>query len=136
MGKGTDLGLLDLLKSKGGSADALTALAARTPAHEPADAPAADREAKLNEVISRIQQLAGGEAGKTDSRAAKQPQSKPTPSQSTAASKSDQTAEQQEFIPLEPPTIREAGLTDSEVEALILKYLLSRGDSTGRDISD
>src|SRR5256885_8467 len=83
MGKGNDLGLLDLLKSKGGSADALTALAARTPAHEPADAPA-DREAKLNEVISRIQQLAGGEAAKTDSRAAKQPQSKPIPSQSTA----------------------------------------------------
>src|SRR5437764_4061675 len=135
MGKGNDLGLLDLLKSKGGSADALTALAARTPAHEPADAPA-DREAKLNEVISRIQQLAGGEQGKTDSRAAKQPQSKPTQSQSTAASKSDQTAEQQEFIPLEPPTIREAGLTDSEVEALILKYLLSRGDCTGREISD
>jgi predicted ATPase with chaperone activity len=29
-----------------------------------------------------------------------------------------------------------AGLTDSEVEALALKFLLSRGDATGRDIAD
>ena len=40
------------------------------------------------------------------------------------------------IIPIEPPTIRDAGLTDSEVESLILKYLLSRGDCTGREVSD
>ena len=37
------------------------------------------------------------------------------------------------FLPIEPPTVRDAGLTDSEVESLILKYLLSRGDCTGRE---
>ena len=40
------------------------------------------------------------------------------------------------YIPFEPTTIRDAGLTDSEVEALILKYLLARGDCTGREIAD
>ena len=37
MSKGNDLGLLDLLKGKGHGADALAALAAKAPAHEPAD---------------------------------------------------------------------------------------------------
>jgi hypothetical protein len=40
------------------------------------------------------------------------------------------------FIPLEPRSLREAGLTDSEVEALLVKYLLSRGDASGRDLAD
>ncbi len=41
-----------------------------------------------------------------------------------------------EYIPMEPESYREAGLTDSEVESLILKYLLGRGDASGRDIAD
>ncbi len=40
------------------------------------------------------------------------------------------------FLPVEPESFRDAQLTDSEVEALILKYLLSRGDASGRNISD
>jgi predicted ATPase with chaperone activity len=41
-----------------------------------------------------------------------------------------------EFVPTDPASLREAGLTDSEVEALALKYLLSRGDAAGREIAD
>jgi predicted ATPase with chaperone activity len=41
-----------------------------------------------------------------------------------------------EYIPAEPASIRDAGLTESEVESLMLKYLLSRGDSTGRDVAE
>src|SRR4051812_24652701 len=41
-----------------------------------------------------------------------------------------------EFRPLEPLSFDEAQLTGSEVEALILKYLLARGDSSGRDTAD
>ncbi|MBN2291553.1 MAG: AAA family ATPase [Pirellulales bacterium] len=37
---------------------------------------------------------------------------------------------------MEPESFREAGLTDSEVEALALKYLLARGDATGREIAE
>ena len=39
-------------------------------------------------------------------------------------------------MPIEPASFRAAGLTDSEVEALMLKFLLARGDATGRDIAD
>lgn len=50
----------------------------------------------------------------------------------------DQTppADDTSFVPAEPASFREASLTDSEVEALMLKYLLARGDASGRDIAD
>ncbi len=41
----------------------------------------------------------------------------------------------QEFTPVEPESFRQADLSDSEVEALILKFLLARGDAAGRDIA-
>lgn len=41
-----------------------------------------------------------------------------------------------EWMPLEPDTLTDAGLTDSEVEALILKTLNSRAEATGRYLSD
>jgi predicted ATPase with chaperone activity len=41
-----------------------------------------------------------------------------------------------EFVPEEPTSLRETGMTDSELEALVLKMLLSRGDQPGRDIAD
>ena len=40
------------------------------------------------------------------------------------------------FTPAEPASLRETDLTESEVEALILKFLLTRGDATGREIAD
>jgi predicted ATPase with chaperone activity len=42
----------------------------------------------------------------------------------------------QAFAPIEPASFDAASLSDSEVESLILKYLLARGDATGRDIAD
>ena len=41
-----------------------------------------------------------------------------------------------QFIPLEPETLDEAGLNESFVEALILKLLLSCGDTAGRGIAE
>jgi len=43
---------------------------------------------------------------------------------------------QNTFVPVEPESFRSAGLTDSEVEALMLKFLLARGDASGRDIAE
>ncbi|MGD0653860.1 MAG: AAA family ATPase [Thermoguttaceae bacterium] len=40
------------------------------------------------------------------------------------------------FIPREPESFADAGLSESEVEALILKFLLARGDVNGRDIAE
>jgi predicted ATPase with chaperone activity len=39
------------------------------------------------------------------------------------------------FVPRAPASLKEAGLTESEVEALILKFLLNRGTATGAAIS-
>jgi hypothetical protein len=41
-----------------------------------------------------------------------------------------------DFIPIEPESFREADLTESEVESLTLKYLLSRGNGSGRSIAE
>jgi len=40
------------------------------------------------------------------------------------------------FIPQEPESLAAAGLTESEVEALILKYMLSCGNATGRALAE
>ena len=40
-----------------------------------------------------------------------------------------------DFVPQEPESFREASLSDSDVESLLLKCLLSRGDMTGRDLA-
>lgn len=40
------------------------------------------------------------------------------------------------FVPRSPDSLYEASLTQSEVEELVLKYLLARGDASGRAIAD
>jgi hypothetical protein len=40
------------------------------------------------------------------------------------------------FLPAEPTSFLEAGLTDSEVGSLVLKYMLAIGDASGRTISE
>lgn len=40
------------------------------------------------------------------------------------------------FYPPQPKSFKQAGVNDSQIEALVLKYLLSVGDSTGREICE
>ena len=40
------------------------------------------------------------------------------------------------YIPREPTSLQSAGITESEVESLILKFLLARGNCTGHGIAD
>jgi hypothetical protein len=101
--------------------DPWSQLAATEPDH---DAPADDQNQKDEEIdalLDRINSLG-------DDKTEEQPQPDGPPSQA----QSDKDA----FVPMEPASFREAQLTDSEVEALILKFLLARGDATGRDIAD
>jgi hypothetical protein len=91
-------------------ADPWAAVAAKEPVHEPAG-----EDDKLENLLKRIQGLAGGK---------------------DEALVEVEAVDSEEFVPVEPKTFREAELTDSEVETLILKYLLSRGDATGRDVAD
>ncbi|MBW8884736.1 MAG: AAA family ATPase, partial [Planctomycetia bacterium] len=145
---GNDLGILELLKTNGSGPDALTALAAKTPAHDPGE-PAAAPEKKINEVISRIMQLTGSDVRRDGQKQNIQSESVArtvAEASSTAglgsgakASSSETNAgikDDCDFVPMDPASIRDAGLTDSEVEALILKYLLARGDSSGRDVAE
>src|SRR4029079_8178940 len=137
MSAGNDVGILDLLKSNASGADALAALAAKKPAHDPGE-PGAAPEAKINEVISRIMQLTGSDMrrdGKPNVPAESVARTVAEASASAgvgsaakapAAESSGGIKDDCDFVPREPSSIRDAGLTDSEVEALILKYLLSR----------
>ena len=96
-------------------------------------------------MLNRIVQLTGADVRKPDATSTSAPSiarvvSAATTSAALATAPPIETAgsvdASEEFIPVDPSSIHDAGLTDSEVEALILKYLLSRGDSTGRDVSE
>lgn len=40
------------------------------------------------------------------------------------------------YTPREPQSFRDAGLTDSAVESLALKFLMTRGEASGREVAD
>lgn len=102
-------------------ADPWAALAATEPEHEAASSPAADD--RLDALLDRIRNLTGQ---------ASTPEPAAPPPADTAAPSLDGEG----FLPIEPTSFRAANLTDSEVEALILKFLLVRGDAIGRDIAE
>src|SRR3990172_3559637 len=88
-------------------------------------APAADgaEDPQLADLMERINRLTAGEGDQPGSVAGGRDGAARTPVQ-------------EGFVPQEPVSFREAGLTATEVESLILKFLMSRGDAVGRDIAD
>lgn len=113
--------ILSQLVGEGGSEhstkDPWESLAATGPAHETDGEDGGD--SKLNGLLQRINKLThGGEA--TEGAGAVEKGDEPAPG----------------FIPCEPQSLQEVGLSESEVESLILKLMLSRGDLVGRDIAD
>ena len=63
----------------------------------------------------------------------------PIPTEEAAARPADDQIEvlaETQFVPKEPMSLAEAELTQSEVEGLILKYLLARGEGSGREITE
>ncbi len=124
MPNANDAELLEVLSGKRASAgenDPWTQLTAKPPAHEAwQDA----QEVKLAEVLNRINKMTGKEQGAGDLSSAASPSNTP------------EQIGPDVFVPPEPKSIREAGLIESEVEALALKYVLARGDISGRDISE
>ena len=98
-----------------GGADPWESLAATSPAHEREDS--AQGDDKLNGLLKRINQLTGEESA-------------------DGCSASKEGEREKEFVPGEPQSLHEVGLSESEVEALILKLMLSRGDLVGRDIAE
>lgn len=109
--------LLALLAAKGknATADPWSTLDATRPEHDrPRTAEKPVQDAKLDALLSRLQGITANETtsvGITPLPAA------PAPG---------------EFLPVEPTSFAAAQLTTSEVEALLLKMLLARGDASGR----
>jgi DNA replication protein DnaC len=133
MTKSNDNNLMALLGKKAGGNDTWTALAAKTPVHDPPEAKTPAQDEKLQQLLQRIGQLTGpSDPRKT---APPSPAAPKPPAGAPAAIEAGHTAVD-DFLPIEPPTIRDAGLTDSEVESLLLKFLLARGDLTGREMAD
>ena len=119
--------LLARLAQHGAASDGANpwqSLGATEPDHEVVEKGQGQDE-KLNALLSRIQTLAKPDGGG------------PAPAGAQAASSRDGAPVGGDgFLPGEPSSIRGAGLTESEVEALVLKFLLARGDASGRDIAD
>ena len=107
--------------------DPWEALAATEPTHEAGSVREGDDDEKLNGLLQRINRLtqaqAGGETvGRGCGRSRRRGRASiRTPTSSYRANHSRSA---------------KSGLSESEVEALVLKLLLSRGDLVGRDIAD
>ncbi|HEY2148587.1 MAG TPA: AAA family ATPase, partial [Pirellulales bacterium] len=122
------------------AADTYAAVAAKEPEHNLPTAVVMEevekaRQEKLDQLLGRIAQLTGGATAAANPTAVGTVGKKPTaPAKAVEAPVTP--APPDEFFPAEPATFAEARLTESEVEELTLKFLLSRGDASGRDIAD
>jgi predicted ATPase with chaperone activity len=106
--------LTRLAAGTGADSNSWAAVAASQPQH--AANPAEKSDEKLEAMFERIRDMSSGGA--------------------EAPSKLLSEADASEFVPMEPSTLDDAQLTPSSVEGLFLKMLLSRGDASGRQISD
>jgi DNA-binding PadR family transcriptional regulator len=87
--------------------------------------PVGGSEERLEGLLNRIQRLASGEPPKmVEQLEPESPQDKPTESSDNV------------FFPQEPQRLQDTGITETQIEELILKFLLARGDAQGRQIAN
>jgi DNA-binding PadR family transcriptional regulator len=134
--------LLARLSGRGSdsAADSYAAVAAKEPEHNSPTATVLEhvekvRQDKLDQLLGRIAQLTGS-ATAANNPTAVGATTKSAISPSPAPAAPPAAPPVNEFFPPEPTTFAEARLSESEVEELILKFLLSRGDASGRDIAE
>ncbi|MFV1964616.1 MAG: AAA family ATPase, partial [Pirellulaceae bacterium] len=128
--------LLERLARPDGDAQVWESVAATRPQHELADEEgcASSADPTLEALLERIHHLTdkrpepGVPAETVQAEPAQPLESKP---ESVAPREQAKT-----FLPAEPRSFRDAGLTESAVESLVVKFLLSRGDAAGRTIAD
>ncbi len=111
------------------------ALAATEPAHARTSDRSEEDDPKLRELVSRIHALTRETSSPSTTETATAAVTAIVAS-STEPADADDGPEVNGFFPTEPESFAQAGLTDSEVEALVLKFLLARGEAVGRDIAD
>ncbi|MCI0492791.1 MAG: AAA family ATPase [Planctomycetes bacterium] len=96
----------------------------------------ADDGSRLDALLNRIQELTASELPVARRST---PELRPEPLGDAAnGGGPDRTRprELREWIPIEPDSLADAGLTDGEVEALVLKILNCRAEATGRYLSE
>lgn len=86
----------------------------------------------LDELVERLNRLIGSSKSRQEESSPRNEQQVMGPAPGPSLEDWAET----DFIPIEPQTLEEAQLTESEVEALVLKYLLARGEASGRTIAD
>ncbi len=113
--------LARLAKSGTEADDAWAAVAPTQPDYEPPRQPPspADADEELQRLLGRIANEAAD-----------------VPSELAAEAPNGELPADASFFPHEIRSFAEAQLTESEVEALVLKFLLNRGSAIGRDIAD
>ena len=96
-------------------------------------------DAKLDDLLNRINGLASGEPQPVDSSpisdaAPRSPEGGSLPQSKLEVPSDDE--EQEEFFPTAPRTLRGAGVSEAMMEELTCKYLLAKGEASIRDIAD
>jgi DNA-binding PadR family transcriptional regulator len=113
-------------------------------------APASDENVRLDALLERIQELTNAravdDALPRGDRSMHAPESRSAmaPGRATRAEESRSALPQRSrpvpdsvaWFPVEPDNLREAGISEGEVEALVLKTLNGRAEATGRDLSE
>ncbi len=104
-----------------------------------------EREARLEKILERIAKQTA-EPSPSEEGPDRTPTGKKAKSNDSkrAVSSSEKTPADADvdadptnaFFPTEPTSFREAKVPESEVEALILKFLLARGDAAGRECAE
>ncbi len=115
-------------------------------ANSPVCPPVDGNQAELDAILQRLNGMIANPNAATSATApaaAQAPRSQPTstgPSQATGGSQcrfGRITEDRDEpFIPLAPKSLQAAGVSETLVESLIMRFLLQRGEAAGRAIAD
>jgi hypothetical protein len=108
--------------------------AAETPAIPPVTPTPATQDPKLASILERIQQITQAEDTAPRRVEPVAPLAEPASIPPAANNILEKITDL--FVPVEPKSIREAGLNESELEGIVLKYLLARGSGTGREVAE
>lgn len=100
--------------------------------------PATKNSGDLDQILERLNGIVNEQSAKPARSTASQPvdTQKPTNSGESCRIGTLTGVRDEPFIPRAPSTLAEAGLSESMVEALIMRFLLQRGEAAGRAIAE
>ncbi|GMQ80124.1 MAG: ATPase with chaperone activity [Planctomycetia bacterium] len=90
----------------------------------------AEPDPQLDQLLDRINRAAAAE------EPAAAPAEPADPVEPAEPAEPVEPAAASEFVPIEPESLEQSGLTPGEIDALILKLLMARGELTGRGVAD